>query len=666
MALLLMFVSVKSSNFTFNGFDRSYEFNKFISCEGYTYVNYEGILKLTSDDYHALSLGHAFYSEPISLKTLPNHSCISFSTTFVFAITRSSNIPHHYESYYLAQGHGLAFVIAPTYKLITYAFPAQYLGLFNSTNVGKPSNHIIAIELDIIESNQFGDMDNNHVGIDINDLRSIQAASAGYYDEKKSGRFKNLTLTSGYPMQVWIEYDGVNKQMNVTLAPLNIAKPSRPLLSLSYDISPIIQDVMYVGFSASTGGSIATHCILGWSFSTNTLKAPSLNYTALPQISLPQGKESSNLVLILVPTIVVACLVIVVLAIVVGLYFISRKNKFAEVLEDWEQEYGPHRFSYKHLYKATRGFDEKELLGKGGFGRVYKGVLPKSKVEVAVKKISHDSKQGMKEFIAEIISIGHLRHRNLVQFMGYCRREGELLLVYDYMPNGSLDKYLYNKPNVILNWRQRFHIIKGVASALLYLHEEWEQLVIHRDVKASNVLLDGVFNGKLGDFGLARLCDHGSDPITTHVAGTLGYIAPEQIGTGKATTRSDVFAFGVFLLEVACGRKPIDPRSDHPNLVNWVFSCWQNGDILVVKDQNLGINYVAEEVELVLKLGLLCSHVEPLVRPSMRQVVQYLEGDSLLSDLSSLEFSLNSQTTSTTRPSSSHTSIVESILSQGR
>jgi serine/threonine protein kinase len=204
--------------------------------------------------------------------------------------------------------------------------------------------------------------------------------------------------------------------------------------------------------------------------------------------------------------------VAVVLIFVIGATFIWRRKKYEEIREDWESEYGPHRFVYKNLYKATKGFSDKELLGAGGFGKVFKGTLPSSNVQIAVKKVSHDSKQGMKEFVAEIISMGRLRHRNLVQLLGYCRRKGELLLVYDYMPNGSLDKFLYGKEKLNLNWPQRFRILKGVACGLLYLHEEWEQVVLHRDVKASNVLLDAELNGRLGDFGLAKLCDHDTNP----------------------------------------------------------------------------------------------------------------------------------------------------------
>jgi serine/threonine protein kinase len=259
-------------------------------------------------------------------------------------------------------------------------------------------------------------------------------------------------------------------------------------------------------------------------------------------------------------------------------------------------------------------------------------------MEVAVKRVSHESRQGMKEFIAEVASMRRLRHRNLVQLLGYCRRKGQLLLVYDYMPNGSLDKYLHDRSKGgTLDWPQRLHIIRGVASGLSYLHEDWEQIVIHRDVKASNVLLDDQMNGRLGDFGLARLYDHGSDARTTHVVGTMGYLAPELGHTGKATPSTDVFAFGAFVLEVTCGRRPIkqDEGNNRVMLVDWVAEHWRNGLITKAADTRmLNSRFNLDEVSLVLKLGLLCSHPLPNGRPTMRQVMQYLDGDMLLPDSS--------------------------------
>ncbi|KAH9604885.1 hypothetical protein KSS87_001413 [Heliosperma pusillum] len=388
---------------------------------------------------------------------------------------------------------------------------------------------------------------------------------------------------------------------------------------------------MYVGFSAATGLLRCSHYILGWSFAIDS-RAQDLIFSKPIVIPKPR-KKIPMLFTIGLPIIIIG----VVLLSSIVLIHLYRKRKFAEEIEDWELEYGPHRFKYKDLYVATKGFNDKQLLGRGGFGKVYKGFLPKTNLEIAVKKVSHDSKQGIRKFVAEIVSSGRLRHRNLVPLLGYCRRKTELMLVYDYMPNGSLDKYLYSQQTLKLNWEQRFNVVKGVASGLLYLHEEWEQVVIHRDIKASNILLDGEFNARIGDFGLARLYDHGSDPHTTHVAGTIGYLAPEHNTTGKATRSTDIYAFGAFLLEVCCGRRPIDMKALNGGviLVNLVFEFWSRGELLQVIDSNLRQgDHKADEVELVLKLGLLCANVEPATRPSMRQVVQYLGGINPLPELS--------------------------------
>ncbi|CAN1820546.1 Lectin-domain containing receptor kinase VI.4 [Linum perenne] len=305
-----------------------------------------------------------------------------------------------------------------------------------------------------------------------------------------------------------------------------------------------------------------------------------------------------------------------------------------EVLEDWELEC-PHRFSYRDLYSATGGFSDSEVIGIGGFGSVYRAILPNSSSGaelLAVKKITRNSIQGIREFAAEIESLGRLRHKNLVNLQGWCKHKNDLLLVYDYIPNGSLDFFLYRRPNgVVLTWEQRFKIVKGIAAGLLYLHEEWEQVVIHRDVKSSNVLIDGEMNGRLGDFGLARLYNHGTASYTTNVVGTVGYIAPEMARTGKASTRTDVFAFGVLLLEIVTGKRPIDDEEDCFILVDWVMEMLRIGDILEVVDQRLGSGgYAAEEVKMVLGLGLVCAHPKQECRPTMREAVKYMNGEEEL------------------------------------
>ncbi|XP_054795938.1 L-type lectin-domain containing receptor kinase V.9-like [Prosopis cineraria] len=566
-----------------------------------------------------------FYNLPLRFKNSnATPSVFSFSTTFIFAIVATDPEFH---------GHGLALAISPT-RGIPQAQPNQYLGLFNATNNGESYNHIVAIELDTDEDFQFHDIDDNHLGIDINGLDSVNSSSAAYYNDR--GRLRKLDLTSGEPMQVWVEYDSKDHKLSVTIHPINIPKPEIPLLTLKTDLSSIFSEFMFVGFSSSTDSN-SSHYILGWNFRMNG-QAEEINLSRLPDIpgildpnEIGGGKGYKKVLIVISPLVVG---VVFLLILIYGAIMISRRRKFIQVLEDWQILYGPHRFTYKDLFIATKGFRDGQLLGRGGFGRVYRGTLPFSNVQIAVKRISHDSRQGMKEFIAEIATIGRLRHPNLVRLLGYCRRKNELLLVYDYMPNGSLDKFLYRMPNSILSWKQRFKIIKDVASGLLYLHQQWVQVIVHRDIKPANVLIDNDMNARLGDFGLAKLWDHGNDPQTSHVAGTPGYIDPEIVQSGKSSTCTDIYSFGVFLLEVACGRRPIETQTSPEKvlLLEWVMVCLDKGDICEAVDSRLGDEYVVEEADLVLKLGLLCSHPVASARPTISTIVQIFDGDSQLPD----------------------------------
>ncbi|XP_062172512.1 L-type lectin-domain containing receptor kinase SIT2-like [Alnus glutinosa] len=605
----LLALAQDETGFIYNGF-RDDQAN--LSLDGLAKIHPNGLLQLTNLSRNAV--GHAFYQFPMKFNTT---SSLSFSTNFVFAM-----VPAVEDN----GGQGIAFTISPS-RNFSHAEANRYLGLFNDSNDNSSANHILAIELNPVPGSDFGNI-TDHVGIDVNSIDSVEIAPATYFTDKE-GKNISLELTSGKPMHLWIDYNETEKFLNVTLAPTTIPKPNRPLLSRHIDLSQYLLESMYVGFSSATGTLASDHYILGWSFNKSG-PSQSLDVSSLPP--LPKRKETPSLVLI--TSFIAVAIVLITVAGAVA--YILRRKKYEELREDWEEEYGPHRFSYKNLHKATKGFKDTELLGEGGFGKVYIGTLP-SNVQIAVKRVSHDSKQGMKEFVAEIVSMGRLRHRNLVQLLGYCRRRGELLLVYDYMPNGSLDRFLYGNKKPNLNWAQRFRIIRGVASGLLYLHEEWEQVVLHRDVKSSNILLDAELNGKLGDFGLARLHDHGTNPQTTSLVGTVGYLAPELYRTGRATTFTDVFAFGAFILEVACGRMPLkvqaQGQAEQVILVDWVTECCRRGAILDTSDPRLEGNYVVEEMELVLKLGLLCSHAIPSARPSMKQVVQFLDGDADLREL---------------------------------
>ncbi|KAF7039654.1 hypothetical protein CFC21_049613 [Triticum aestivum] len=294
---------------------------------------------------------------------------------------------------------------------------------------------------------------------------------------------------------------------------------------------------------------------------------------------------------------------------------------------------GPRQFRYRELAAATDNFSEDKKFGEGGFGSVYRGFLKDLRLEVAIKRVSKGSKQGRKEYASEVRVISRLRHRNLVQIVGWCHAREQLLLVYELMPNSSLDVHLHRADNVLW-WPVRHKILLGIGSALLYLHEEWEQCVLHRDIKTSNVMLDASFNAKLGDFGLARLVDHDRGSHTTELAGTLGYMDPECTITGRSSTESDVYSFGVVLLEIACGRRPTAARPDGTliHLAQRVSELYGQGRILDAADARLDGNFDPQEMERVLAVGLWCACHNRDLRPSIRQAINVLRLEVPLPD----------------------------------
>ncbi|OMO50045.1 hypothetical protein CCACVL1_30680 [Corchorus capsularis] len=303
---------------------------------------------------------------------------------------------------------------------------------------------------------------------------------------------------------------------------------------------------------------------------------------------------------------------------------------------------GPRRFSFNELAKVTGNFDDENYkLGEGGFGSVYKGYLKDLDSYIAVKRVSRKSKQGLKEYASEVKIISRLRHKNLVKLIGWCHERGELMLIYEFMVNGSLDFHLF-KGKSLLTWEIRYKIVKDLASALLYLHEEGDYCVLHRDIKTSNIMLDSNFNAKLGDFGLARLVDHSKGLKNTLLAGTVGYMAPECLSSGKASKESDVYSFGVVALEIACGRRSIiapkfeEAESDQALLlVPWVWESYGNQRILDVADKKLGMDFEPKQFECLVIVGLWCAHPSHDLRPSIRQVIQALHFEAPLPNLPS-------------------------------
>lgn len=284
------------------------------------------------------------------------------------------------------------------------------------------------------------------------------------------------------------------------------------------------------------------------------------------------------------------------------------------------------QFSFETLFKATDKFHPSHKLGEGGFGPVFKGQLLDGR-EIAVKMLSQHSRQGQKEFINEAKLLARVQHRNVVNLLGYCTHGEDKLLVYEYVSNESLDKLLF-KPDKrqLLDWKKRFEVVAGIAKGLLYLHEDAHSCIIHRDIKASNILLDDKWIPKIADFGMARLFPEDQTHVNTRVAGTNGYMAPEYVMHGHLSVKADVFSFGVLMLELISGQRnsAYNLSLDAQNLLEWAYKLFKKGRSLEVLDQSIASTATAEQVALCVQIGLLCTQSDPNLRPSMRRVVVLL------------------------------------------
>ncbi|OMP02261.1 hypothetical protein COLO4_11246 [Corchorus olitorius] len=284
-------------------------------------------------------------------------------------------------------------------------------------------------------------------------------------------------------------------------------------------------------------------------------------------------------------------------------------------------------FTYDELAKATNRFSEQNLLGEGGFGAVYKGCLQDGR-EVAVKQLKIGGGQGEREFKSEVAIISRIHHRHLVSLVGYCISENRRLLIYDYVPNNTLYFHLHGEGRPVLDWATRVKIAAGAARGIAYLHEDCHPRIIHRDIKSSNILLDNNFEARVSDFGLAKLALDANTHVTTRVMGTFGYMAPEYASSGKLTEKSDVFSFGVVLLELITGRKPVDasrPLGDE-SLVEWarplLSHALESEEYEGLVDPKLDRNYVESEMFQMIEAAAACVRHSAAKRPRMGQVVR--------------------------------------------
>nr|XP_043630104.1 L-type lectin-domain containing receptor kinase IX.1-like [Erigeron canadensis] len=560
--------------------------------------------------------GRATYINKLHLWDKSSSELAGFSTSFSFVI---DSYPQR------VYADGLTFFLAEDNGVALYA---GALGLPYDTTHNVTISPFVAVEFDTFGLNGYDNHSfNDHVGIDVNNLSSVRISEW------------QTDIPNGRQCQAWIQYDSDSKNLSVSFTNIRDSNVVRQNgLYYNIDLRDVLPEWVIFGFSAATSAdSFQKNIVKSWIFNSSDLKVDK-NKVLTPNTRNGKNKIRPHVVGLL------AGVAVLVTFLVTLAFVLWRKNKnyegeveelrfTVEMNNEFEmQATGPRRFSYAELARSTAGFSEKEMLGEGGFGGVYKGFLKDSSTYVAVKRISKSSKQGMKEYASEVRIISRLRHKNLVQLTGWCHQRGELLLVYEFMENGSLDLHLF-KGKSLLTWGTRHKIAHGLASALLYLHEEWTQCVLHRDIKSSNLMLDSNFNAKLGDFGLAKLVDHEKGHKTTVAAGTMGYMAPECVATGKASKDSDVFSFGIVALEIASGRKPIDYKAKKENqiyLVEWVWELYGVDGLLEAIDPHLGSDFVEEEIKRLMIVGLWCAHPDSKHRPSIRQAIQVLNCEASL------------------------------------
>ncbi|KAK3416653.1 hypothetical protein EUGRSUZ_H02419 [Eucalyptus grandis] len=380
----------------------------------------------------------------------------------------------------------------------------------------------------------------------------------------------NVTYHSVDTIDAWIDYNASTMNLSVS--------------SLSYqiDLRTVLPEWAVIGFSAMSGYTTELQTLFSWDFKSSLA------------VEGPNSGNPKTVGQRLGLTIPLSIMVASGVVIAIGIIRMMRKRKSAEKIletatltsinDDFERRAGPRRFSYQDLASATNNFSDDGKLGEGGFGA----------------RISRVSKQGKREFVTEVKIISSLRHRNLGQLKGWCHDGHELLLIYEHMPNGSLDLHLFGKKGPV-NWSIRYRISIG----------EREQRVIHRDIKSSNVMLDSNFNVKLGDFGLARLMDHELGPQTIGLACTFGYLALEYVTTDRASKESDGYGFEVVALEIATGRRARDPKDPESemSLVEWVWDRYGDGKLL----------------ECLMMVELWCAHPDWTLRPSVQQAIQVLK-----------------------------------------
>ncbi|QCD76601.1 Legume lectin [Vigna unguiculata] len=587
------------------------------------------LTKTTRYQSNAYSVGRVTSFQRLHLWDNITGKLTDFTTQFSFLIFSNET----------SFGDGLAFFLAdPELPLSNQIQQGGGLGLLDGNQFLNSTKHpFVAVEFDTHQNSW--DPPGTHVGINFNSMKS----------NKTVPWYIDITQMKAY--YCVIEYNATTLNLSVSFTGNKLGpKPMKRYISCNVDLRYYLPEWVIFGFSAATGVMFELNTLQSWSFHS-TLQSDENVSNKIPPIAVspspspfstdtisPKQEGNKGLLMGLEVGVGIAAtfLILGLVCVLMWKKRVKGKKEDSTILDlsmddEFQKGIGPRRFCYKELASATKNFAESQKIGQGGFGGVYKGYLKELNTNVAIKRISRESRQGAKEYASEVKIISQLRHRNLVQLIGWCHMKKDLLLIYEFMQNGSLDSHLYRGKS-ILTCEMRYNIAMDLALAVLYLHEEWEQCVLHRDIKSSNIMLDSNFNAKLGDFGLARFVDHEKGSQTTILAGTRGYIAPEYFTTGKARKESDIYSVGVVFLELATGRKPVDLNAMEGQITifEWVWELHQLGKLLEVVDKKLGGAFDEEQMKHLVIVGLWCANPDHTSRPSVRQLIQVLKFEAPL------------------------------------
>ncbi|KAK2636593.1 hypothetical protein Ddye_031385 [Dipteronia dyeriana] len=566
--------------------------------------------------------GRAIYSSPVRLLDPISHTPASFQTTFSFQFSNVSSprvnnsqgevpVPNH------GGGSGLTFIIVP--DEFTVGRPGPWLGMLN--DACQENYKAVAVEFDTHHNPEIGDLNDNHLGINLGSIVSSKAVDVSDF---------GVFFKDGSVHRAWISYDGVRRWMEIRLGSDGQNYPTKPIFSGFLDISPFLNEYMFIGFSASTGNMTQIHNVLSWNFSSTSqasLRIPSsetclsknmLQETYNNNRSTPHKSsktEPPHGFLIFIAVTVLS------LTAILGFYCYGKRQRnrklkavaWSEKKQRPRPPNKPRRFTLSEISSATRGFSELEILGSDSRGVYYRGKLSNG-CQVAVKRFSSQflsSQQGLdkRRLVKEIGDISRVRHPNLVPIRGWCHVNRQTMVVYEFYSNGSLDKWLFGSG--VLPWSRRLKVIKDVAEALSFLQSK--QLA-HKNMKTSSVFLDVSFRAVLGDFGFV-LSGNESRRFESAVS-----------------QKADVFEFGVFVLEVVSGRRRrLD--DEEVDLVEFAWRMHESDEKVKAVDLRMGSLVNMEQAIRVIEIGLLCTLNESKGRPSMEDLVEFLSLKTELPEL---------------------------------